>query len=466
MMDKTNASLLVADDDPRILQLLKVFLERSGFRVLTASNGNDAVVLAQEVVPDLVLVDVMMPQMDGYEVCRQLRNDTRTSHLPILMLTSRSAVRDKITGFESGADDYVTKPFDLDELLARVRSLLRRATEVPVRSPLTGLAGNRLLQEELKHRLHRPEPMALAYVDLDNFKAFNDAYGFFRGDQAIQLLARLIEDVVEQEGTEGDFIGHIGGDDFAIITVPQRVEAISELLIERFDAEIQELYDPQDRERGYLRGYDRYGVPHRFPVMTISIGTVTNRNRSFADLDDLSRTAAEMKTYAKGLPGSSYAVDQREDKQIVAEPQERRGRPPIFEVAVVGGESDLVQLLQLYLEKSGHDVRLYPSGRQLLELSGEQVPHLIILDAVQRDIPVWDLCQDIRQEPVLKYCPLLLVSTDSEDEERAFQRHIDAFLLKPFSRHQFSACVQGLLERRSNRVVEQAGVEDEQGAGR
>jgi diguanylate cyclase (GGDEF)-like protein len=404
----------------------------------------------------------MMPQMDGYEVCRQLRNDTRTSHLPLLMLTSRSAVRDKITGFESGADDYVTKPFDLDELLARIRSLLRRATEVPVRSPLTGLAGNLLLREELKHRLQRNEPMALAYVDLDSFKSFNDAYGFYRGDEAIQLLARLIQDVVEEKGRAGDFIGHIGGDDFAIITEPVRVAEISQALIARFDEAISQLYDPEDLKRGYLRGYDRHGVPHRFPIMTISIGVVTNRTRIFASLDELSRTAAEMKKFAKRLPGSSYAMDQREDDAPAPVlDTDRRGRPPIFVVAIAGAETDLLQLLCLHLEKAGHQVQLYAQGRDLLEISGEALPSMIVLDAHQKDGSVWEICRDIRQVSELEHCPILLLSTDPEDEERAFQLQIDAFLLKPFSMAQFAACVQDLLLRRPNRVIERPGADDE-----
>ena len=271
-MNAPLAKILVADDEPGIRQLLRAFLERAELQVVMAQNGDEAVRLAQEHVPDVVVVDVMMPQMDGYEVCRQLRNDTRTSHVPILMLTSRSAVGDKITGFESGADDYVTKPFDLNELLARIRSLLRRSRETTTRNPLTGLPGNRLLMEEIRHHLQHQTRMALLYVDLDNFKALNDAYGFVRGDEALQLLAQLIQETVHEQGGAEDFIGHIGGDDFAIITTPEHVDAICRTLIDRFDAAVPALYDPVDVERGYLRGYDRSGVPHRFPLMTISIG--------------------------------------------------------------------------------------------------------------------------------------------------------------------------------------------------
>lgn len=440
------ATILVADDDPKVRELLRIFLEKVGYRVILAGNGTEAISMAQENVPDVILVDVMMPQMDGFEVCRQLRNDTRIGHVPILMLTSRSALGDKLSGFESGADDYVTKPFDLDELLARIRALLRRAREVSVRSPLTGLPGNRLLEEELRYRLQSGGALTLLYVDMDNFKAFNDAYGFVRGDEAIRLLARLIQESVAEKGSSDDFIGHIGGDDFAIITRPDQAEAICKTLIERFDAAIPALYDPADLEQGYLRGYDRHGVPHRFPLMTISIGVVSNVNRTFSGPDEIGRLAAEMKHLAKRVPGSAYAVDRRVSSHPPSQ-EERRGRPQPCEVAIAGAERDLLQLLRMHLERAGRRVHLYFTGGELLSSVRASVPSLIILDAWQEDGSVWDLCRKLRAIPELRHQPILLLSTDAEDEERAFRLHMDAFLLKPFSLKQFAACVEDLIAR-------------------
>jgi diguanylate cyclase (GGDEF)-like protein len=460
-MGDHTATILVADDDPRILQLLNIVLERAGYGVVLAQDGSEAVRLAQILVPDMILVDIMMPHMDGFEVCRQLRNDTRTSHLPIVMLTSRSAVGDKVTGFESGADDYVTKPFDLDELLARIRALLRRAGELPVKSPLTGLPGNRLLREELRHRLQSAASFALLYIDLDNFKAFNDAYGFLRGDEVIQLLADLIDETVAAEGDVGDFIGHIGGDDFAVITNPDRLEDICQTLIDRFDGTIPSLYDEEDRERGYLRGYDRHGVPHRFPLMTISIGVVTNAANTDPDPDSLSRTAAEMKQYAKQLAGSRYAVDRRGANNPRDDSAERRGRPPICTIAIAGAEDDLLQLLRFHLEKVGHQVKLYRFGRDLLKDSQALPPSVIILDAFQEDGSVWDLCHELRSMPELEHRPVLLLSTNLEDEERAFQLQFDAFLLKPFSLSQFAASVKDLVARSPGEMQDEAGVGNE-----
>ncbi|MGC8874866.1 MAG: response regulator [Chloroflexia bacterium] len=449
-MTDQGATILVADDDPRILQLLRAFLESLGYRALLTQTGNDAVQVAQENVPDLVILDVMMPQMDGFEVCRQLRNDTRTSHVPILMLTSRITLEAKLTGFESGADDYMTKPFELAELRARVRALLRRSREMQVRSPLTGLPGNRLLLEELRHRIQRRQPFALLFVDIDYFKAFNDAYGFLRGDKAIQLLGRLIEETVAEVGAPGDFVGHIGGDDFAVITDPKRAEEICRSLIKRFDASVGELYDPADRERGYLRGYDRHGVPHRFPLMTISIGVVTSVEREFADPDEVSRIATEMKEYAKRFPGSNYAVDQRGRKAPRLVTPERRGRRPSAAIAVCGSERDLLELIQLEVEKNGHTAVLFSRGEELLAACRTSVPGLVVLDASQQGMSVWALCRELRTLSGLEHRPILLLSTDPEDEERAFEAQVDAFLLKPFSLKRLLACVDDLLERSPN----------------
>src|SRR5690606_26709342 len=154
-----------------------------------ANDGDQLVRMAQDTVPDLILVDLMMPLMDGFEAIRQLRNDTRTSHLPMIILTARSASSEVVVGFDSGADDYIVKPYDIDVLLARIRSHLRRAAKLPVRNPLTGLPGNVLLQAEIERQLTQRTPFSLIYIDLDNFKAFNDAYGFARGDRAIHMLA-------------------------------------------------------------------------------------------------------------------------------------------------------------------------------------------------------------------------------------------------------------------------------------
>ncbi len=322
-MTTVNERILIADDDPALCLLLRETLQEVGYEVRIANNGDELVRMAQEQPPDLLLVDLMMPLMDGFEAIRQLRNDTRTAHLPMIILTARSTSSDVVTGFDSGADDYIIKPYDIDVLLARIRSHLRRAAQLPVRNPLTGMPGNVLLQAELERQLGLGHPFSLLWIDLDNFKAFNDAYGFARGDRAIHMLAHVINEVTDHE----DFVGHIGGDDFAIIHFGTDPEGLCQRLIARFDEQMRTLYDPADLERGYLRGIDRHGVSRQFGLLSLSIAVVSTTTRSFSSVDHLSQVSAELKQAAKHISGNSYVLDRRHNAvQILNTPQERRGQ--------------------------------------------------------------------------------------------------------------------------------------------
>jgi diguanylate cyclase (GGDEF)-like protein len=306
-------SLLVADDDPFIARLLEIELRAAGYDVRVASDGNEALELAQERSPDLVLADVMMPNMDGFELTRRLRQDPRTSTVSIIMLTARGLSADKLEGFAIGADDYIVKPFDTPELLARIRGVLRRAKEMRAQSPLTGLPGNVRIEEEIDGLVERAEDFALLYADLDHFKAYNDHYGFMRGDQAIQTTASLIE-AVAREITGGDsFVGHVGGDDFVLILPPDKATDAAEAIVARFDIEAPALYDPDDRERGYVEVANRRGELQRFPLISISIGIASTERRAYAHYAEAVAIATEMKTFTKGTPGSSWAIDRRQD---------------------------------------------------------------------------------------------------------------------------------------------------------
>jgi PleD family two-component response regulator len=301
-------TILIADDDAAISKVLWLLLTSVGYQVELVQDGLALIDRAKATMPDVLLIDVMMPDMDGYEALRQLRNDTRTAHIPAILITARAETADLVSGFDSGADDYVTKPFHTNELLARVRSQLRRATRRPVRSPLTGLAGNILITEELRFRLRQSAPFALLYADLNNFKAFNDIYGFARGDRVIRLAANVIVAAVEGAGERG-FVGHIGGDDFAIITVPPRIEQICQSVLSDFGQQVRALYDASDLAQGHIEGFDRHGGYERFPITNLAIGGVTNLREQFADPEAIGRRAAEMKQIAKRLPFGSYVID-------------------------------------------------------------------------------------------------------------------------------------------------------------
>ena len=301
--------ILVADDDEDIVRFVEVNLRLEGFDVAPAVDGTEALRQAEDLVPDLVLLDIMMPEMDGFEVCQRLRASTRTKHIPIIMLTAKSLSADKVVGLTSGADDYIIKPFDPIELVARVKSALRRVREMRAVNPLTQLPGNVQVQEEVAKRVAGGLPFALMYVDLDNFKAFNDHYGFLRGDEVIKLLASCVEDAVKDSG--GGFVGHVGGDDFVALVDPDAAEGVAQALISRWDERAARLYDSEDLGRGYIEIADRRNEVHRFGVMTVSVGIASSATKPISSHWEASEIATEMKQYAKRDQTSSYALDRR-----------------------------------------------------------------------------------------------------------------------------------------------------------
>src|SRR5581483_9680922 len=304
-------TILVVNDDPDIARFVEVNLRSAGYEVAVAGDGEEALQRASEMRPDLVLLDVMMPRIDGFEVAQRLRRNPQTANTSIIMLTAKALSTDKVLGLTAGADDYIIKPFDPIELLARVKGTLRRAKEMRNLSPLTGLPGNIRIQEEIERMVREARPFAVLYCDLDNFKAYNDQKGFVRGDRLIQATARIIQDaVVEFAGSEG-FVGHVGGDDFVAMLPPEVAEDVARRIVERFDAHVHEFYEDQDLARGYVEVEDRKGVLQRLPLVAISIGVATTARRDFAHYGEAVAVATEMKQFAKRDSGSSYAIDRR-----------------------------------------------------------------------------------------------------------------------------------------------------------
>lgn len=304
-------TILVVDDDPDIARFVEVNLRSAGYDVSVASDGEEALDKAATLRPDLVLLDVMMPRIDGFEVAQRLRRNPQTSNTSIIMLTAKALSTDKVLGLTAGADDYIIKPFDPIELLARVKGTLRRAKEMRNLSPLTGLPGNIRIQEEIERMVRDDRPFAVLYSDLDNFKAYNDQKGFVRGDRLIQTTARIIQDaVVEFAGSDG-FVGHVGGDDFVAVAPPEIAEDVAKRIVERFDAEIHEFYEKSDLDQGYVEVEDRKGVLQRLPLVGVSVGIATTLVRKFAHYGEAVAVATEMKQFAKRESRSSFAIDRR-----------------------------------------------------------------------------------------------------------------------------------------------------------
>ncbi|MCX5800076.1 MAG: response regulator [Candidatus Eisenbacteria bacterium] len=307
--------ILVVEDDPNIRQVLKLQLEGAGYDVGAVEDGLKAIEEVSRLVPELILLDVMMPKMDGYEVCRRLKAKFETSRIPVIMLTAKSTPIEKVEGFESGANDYVTKPYAVKELLARVKAVLHWSKLQREANPLTGLPGNFSIENEANARINSGAPFAFAVCDIDSFKAFNDFYGYHRGDDALKMTAAILLKAVEEKGTGKDFVGQIGGDDFVYITSPHNAELIGEQVTAEFDQRVQFLYNSEDRRKGYLEVRNRRGEIERFPIISITIAVVKSDRYVIEHVAKLSDIASELKTYGKSLPGSVVVSERRTEQQ-------------------------------------------------------------------------------------------------------------------------------------------------------
>lgn len=304
--------ILVADDDEDISRFVGVNLKLQGFEVAYARDGQEALEMIEQRKPDLAIVDVMMPRVDGVELTRRLRADPMTVALPVIILTARGLTVDKVVGLTAGADDYMVKPFDTAELVARVTSTLRRNKEFREVSPLTGLPGNSRIRREIAERVRSGTDYAVGYIDIDRFKSVNDRYGFVRGDELISALARSLHRAVLAVGPPPAFLGHVGGDDFVVVCTPEQVRPLTERAVVDFEKAADDLYDPEDAARGYVELRDRRGNVRRAALATLSIGVCLSiPERRFTDPLEAIAVASEMKAVAKSQPGSYVAVDRR-----------------------------------------------------------------------------------------------------------------------------------------------------------
>jgi diguanylate cyclase (GGDEF)-like protein len=286
------ARLLVVEDDIDIGNMLKIYFSGLDFDVDVAMRGSEALEKTKQVLPHLIVLDIMLPDIDGYEVCRNLRTSMRTSHIPVIFLTQKDERSDKLQGLELGADDYITKPFDIEELKLRVQGAIRRSERESLTDPRSGLPAGRLIEDQLR-RIIRRKDWALLDARLNNFEPFKDVYGFVAGDDVLRFTSMLIGEVVDELGTTSDFIGHAGGDNFIVITTEEKAEAIKARLKERFDKEVQTHYNFMDRQQGFVQAPTPDGTTVKVPFMTVSIGIVSPSAHSFADIREITELAAE-----------------------------------------------------------------------------------------------------------------------------------------------------------------------------
>jgi len=286
----SDGRILIVEDDFDISNMLRIFFTGQGYNVEVAARGNDALEMCRQQVPDLVVLDIMLPDMDGYAVCKSMRTTTRTSHIPIIFLTQKDERSDKIAGLELGADDYITKPFDIEELKLRVGTAIRNHQRLNMTNPTSGLPSSRLIEDQLRS-LMRMQDWSLLLIGIDNSKAFNDVYGFIAGAEVIRNTTLILNAAVDEYGTLDDFIGHASDDSFVLVTMGKDMKGLIETLRSQFQENILNHYNFMDREQGFIE------LPggEQSPLMRLSIGMVSSEQR-FADIREITETAAELRT--------------------------------------------------------------------------------------------------------------------------------------------------------------------------
>ncbi len=313
-MDSVKKILLISSDK-NLLDVLNFCFDGWGYEVYLKSGPLADISPIRKISPDVVVIDVHSATKSSLEICHALKNDFLTAFIPVITLINKRQLRSQLLGLKHGVDDYLIKPPDPLDLRVRIEMALRRSQYSLYSSPLTGLPGSRIIEDVVKERIHDTLDFSFGYLDIDNFKYFNDRYGYVKGDRVIMQTAYILYTAVKKFGNPNDFIGHIGGDDFIFITTPNKCRDVCANFIRMFDSTVRFHYSQADRENGFILAKDRSQVMKKIPLMSISIAIV-NKNESceFKNIVEINERLAEIKSYLKGLSGSKYLTDRRNNK--------------------------------------------------------------------------------------------------------------------------------------------------------
>lgn len=310
-MSHTTA-VVFAPDGQAVPESIRAWLDKHRLPTATVATADELMSAALRSRPRLAIIDARTHPVAGLKGCQRLKADSFTGIVPALVL-----VRDDATSFAAAfdvlADEVIREGTDVAEVSLRVAALLRRSDRDTYVHPSTRLPGGIEIETEIARRLDGDHLFAACYADLDHFKEYNDRYSYYDGDRVIRILSKILHDVVKGTVSERGFVGHIGGDDFLFVIPVEAVQEVCSEVVSVFDAIVPYQYSEQDRRAGYYFGKDRRGQLHKVPLMTVSIGVVTNERRHFTHPSQVSELATEMKSYAKSLPGSVFTIDRRGD---------------------------------------------------------------------------------------------------------------------------------------------------------
>lgn len=320
MNESRKYRIMVVDDAAENIATL-VELLKNEYKIVTARSGIKALEKAGKAKPDLILLDVMMPEMNGYEVCRRLKQNLETRDIPVIFITSLGDTSDETMGFKLGAVDYIKKPISPPVLQARLSTHLKLLDAMKElkhlyslaldANPITNLPGNPSIEKRIKQAIDRKERACVIYSDLDNFKAFNDKYGFALGDDVIRFTCKTLKEAVGAVGCQDAFVGHIGGDDFVLVVGSDKARATADEIASRFDDGIAKFYSPEDVAANCIQSVNRSGVPQVFPLMSISLAGVDLSHGEYARYVEVNDACSGAKKKAKAMQGSQFFMNRR-----------------------------------------------------------------------------------------------------------------------------------------------------------
>jgi len=346
-------SILIISSEQRLLEVLKFCFDGWGYEVHIYESGTPDIASIKKISPGAIIVDVHSARQTHLEICRLIKDDFFTATIPVIALINKRQLRSQLLNLKQGVDDYLIKPPDPLDLRIRVELAIRRSQYSFYATPLTGLPGGRLIEEALNDKLKNEAPFLFGYLDIDNFKYFNDVYGYLKGDSVIMQTAYILYTAIKRLGNRDDFIGHIGGDDFIFITTADHYKDICHNFISAFERLMPFHYTEEDRKRGFIIARDRTHKMKKIPLMSVTVALLDRADASsFNNIIEMNERISEVKRYLKVMAGSKFMLDRRnqhKDEQAPLTPvfyqkEETSGYKPLGQILL---ERNIISLPQL-----------------------------------------------------------------------------------------------------------------------
>ena len=309
------SKILLVDDDVDLAELLKTKLNAEGHEVVTTHTGEGAFELAKKVKPDIALLDIMLPGVTGYQICRRIRKDPELYAIGVLMLTALGEEPEVLHGLEQGADDYIVKPFKLDRLVEKLGFLNGLLDSVEGRNKVTNLPGTDAMKREVNHRLARGIAIAVCYIDISDFKAYCAAKKRDGQSQALQFLTKMLKGLIRSMGIYESFLAHMGSEHFVVLVNAEDYERFCSTLVETFDRQVKTLYTAEEVAQGHVMARDRKGREGKYPLMALSIGVAHNEYREYKSAKKMFETLAQLRHTVQPEGKSVVIVDRRQSER-------------------------------------------------------------------------------------------------------------------------------------------------------